>query len=117
MGDIIVPMSAMSNPSMVSDSQSIRKVKLLVLKCRISGRTYKVLIDSGATHSFVSKAVVSELDLPVRASSLTARLADNRRIVLEELSRPLTLQFDNFTVTESFYVMDNLSYDFLLGKA
>jgi len=116
-GNLNIPTSAKSNPSMVSDSQSIPKVKLLVLKCRISGHTFNVLIDSGATHNFVSKAVVSDLSLQVQASHLTAKLADQRRITLEEISHPLKLQFDNFTVTEHFYVMENLSYDFLLGKA
>jgi len=109
--------SAMQNPSHFTDSQSVKKVKLLVLRCQIKDNSFKALVDSGATHNFVSQNVVTALRCTTKPSSLTARLADNRAAEIYELVHPLTLQFEGFTTTSHFLVMDPLSYDILLGKA
>lgn len=65
----------------LSDEDS-SECKTMRLEAKINGTPILVLIDSGASHNFVSPQVVSSLDLEVdQSKKLAVRLGDGHRVL------------------------------------
>ena len=63
----------------------------------LRGIPIQVLIDSRASHNFISRKLVSKLDLPTKSfSSLYIRLGDGHRIWVQERCNQVDIQLGEF---------------------
>ncbi|XP_022633716.1 uncharacterized protein LOC111241148 [Vigna radiata var. radiata] len=77
-----------------------------------------VLIDSGASHNFISRKVVEELELPVVVTpSHTVSLGDGHKMVTSGRWEKIQIRLGDATVEEELYVFELAGVDVILGIA
>ena len=93
---------------------------LLIVKVVARGREAKALIDSGATHSFVSEMWVEKSNVPTyfTGQMITATLADGRRqVIRERKTKDQEWRIGDFCWQEPLTVIPlQPRYDIVLGK-
>ncbi|KAG8364579.1 hypothetical protein BUALT_Bualt18G0012000 [Buddleja alternifolia] len=90
----------------------------LTLKGFKGNREVTVLVDSGASHNFISDKLVRALQLDVdHTSRLGVKLGDGCRTEATGLCCNLPTRFDDTTVTADYYVFPLGGIDMILGVA
>jgi hypothetical protein len=95
---------------------------LLILKLTDSyGNPVRALIDSGASHVFMSASYAQRAHVPTvteRKKTFTVTLGDDRSFSAPVTkTHPISLQFSpEYAPARRYYVLDNLPYDIILGK-
>lgn len=93
---------------------------LLIATLLVGGRAARTLIDSGATHNFISESWVKHAALPTQAPSgkvLSVSLADGTQYTVKEVRTAVSdASIAQFSWRESFTVIPMANYDVVLGK-
>ncbi|KAL4562417.1 hypothetical protein LXL04_034620 [Taraxacum kok-saghyz] len=77
-----------------------------------------ILVDSGATHNFLSKRVATSLGLPILPSRRTCiKMGDDRRVWMTEQCRNIPIKLGDFSFTTSALVYELGALDMILGTA
>ncbi|KAL4571524.1 hypothetical protein LXL04_018284 [Taraxacum kok-saghyz] len=93
-------------------------LKTLKLMGDINGFPALILIDSGATHNFISKKLARALGLDLHeVGPLGIRLGDGNRVWITHQCRNVSLRFGSFMCTVDALVYDLGPLDFILGIA
>jgi hypothetical protein len=81
-------------------------VRTMKLEGFVQGASVLVLIDSGATHNFISPTVVEALGLPItNTKPMGVRLGDGHRIMTFGKCEGVKLEIGNVHVTVEAYVL------------
>ncbi|WVY89838.1 hypothetical protein V8G54_035352 [Vigna mungo] len=89
--------------------------KTLKLKGRIGSREVLVLIDSGASHNFISRSLVGELGMAVKETQpYFVSLGDGQRRKISGCCERVTLELGN-EVVEQFYLFELGGVEVILG--
>ncbi|KAJ9564989.1 hypothetical protein OSB04_000955 [Centaurea solstitialis] len=84
----------------------------------IKGVPVEVLVDSGASHSFVSPHIVTTLALPVECRrKLGVRLGDGHRVLTQGECKEVKLRMDGFETSVDMFVLEMGNLDLILGVA
>lgn len=89
--------------------QSLQFESLLLGVCCIA------LLDSGATHSFVSSSFCSSHGIPFKRKTSTASLANGSSVPVVGIIKACHLKLGAFRCTHTFLVLDMPQYDVVLG--
>lgn len=90
--------------------------RALKMKGSIHGREVVVLIDSGATHTFIAVPVVQELQLQVKPTEQFCVIFGNGQKVLGEgVCEKIPLQLPGITVVQNFFPFQLGRVDVVLG--
>jgi hypothetical protein len=74
------------------------------------------LIDGGATHNFIDATLVARRGLHTKEfEGLTVVVADGYTMTCLDMVPDLEVKLGNYTVTNTFYVVDLLNTDAILG--
>lgn len=74
-----------------------------------------ILLDSGVTHSFISKKVVKELNLPVSTANFAVTLGDERKVRGTRRCQQVELWFQGMSVIQDLFLFDLGSIDVIRG--
>lgn len=75
-----------------------------------------VLVDCGASHNFISAAVVKKQQIPVTtAQPYTVEVGDGRRIRCEGVCNNVKLQIQGMQIQEDLFVFEMTGVDVVLG--
>ncbi|KAH6766901.1 hypothetical protein C2S52_017884, partial [Perilla frutescens var. hirtella] len=86
------------------------------LRGKINETTVVVMVDSGASHCFISARLAQQLGLPIDTSAQSeVRLGDGRRLPVAGVSRNLTIQLNSVAFSVTCYVFPLGSVDVILG--
>ena len=89
---------------------------LLILKGYVRGHPARLLIDSGATHNFMSSTFAKKSGAPTQPTCVTkVHLADGSTSATARVCKDLTVDLPPYSVTSAFLVTDLGSYDIILG--
>lgn len=92
------------------------EVRTMKLEGNINGASVLVLIDSGATHNFISPTVVEALGLHMVSSTpLGVCLGDGHRILTLGKCKGLQLTLGGFNISFDAYVLELGGVDVILG--
>lgn len=94
------------------------KADLLTLRGTIQGVPALFLIDSGASHDYISSKFVHENGIKPtsRVITTTVALADGTKVSANEVTKNLNIKIQNFFDSVKFYVFPIAGYDAILGK-
>lgn len=93
-------------------------LKTLKLAGEIRGIPALILVDSGATHNFLSKHLATALGLEIQpTNSLSISLGDGTRVQISECCQGVSIQLGSFTCVVDVLVYDLGSLDMILGIA
>ncbi|XP_071739339.1 uncharacterized protein [Rutidosis leptorrhynchoides] len=96
-------------------SSNLRTIKLMG---ELQGLPALILIDSGASHNFISTKLVTALSLEtISIGPLKIRLGDGNRILVTEQCKDTSLKFGDFNCVVDALVYDLGPLDFILGIA
>lgn len=93
--------------------------RLLVVQVKVGQLVARGLIDTGATHNFVSESWVHSHDLPIVGEGvpISITLADGRQYsTVERRLCPVEMEVGGFEWTDSPVLMTLEKYDLILGK-
>jgi hypothetical protein len=105
-------------------SGQLGRSELAVSATSTNEETMTILIDSGASYNFATKASVAKnsalyakaVEDTKRNSSVSVRLATGSIVSTRKVLLPLTVKFDDFNSVEPFIVLDmDDRYDLILG--
>ncbi|KAJ9548687.1 hypothetical protein OSB04_021230, partial [Centaurea solstitialis] len=100
------------------ESDTSPTLKTLKLAGEIRGIPALILVDSGATHNFLSKHLATALGLEIQLiTSLSISLGDGTRVRISELCQGCSIQLGSFTCIVDALVYDLGSLDMILGIA
>ena len=90
---------------------------LLILEARVQGHKGRVLIDSGASRQFISKAFAAKLKGPrvLKTDPDTVRLANGHAIKSEHVQR-LAFSLADYSDHDTFHEVDLEGFDLILGR-
>jgi Retroviral aspartyl protease/DNA N-6-adenine-methyltransferase (Dam) len=96
---------------------STKASQLIILEGYIAGHTIRVLVDSGAQISIVSKQLVDKHSLQTTFSPLVAavKLADGTKRAVGNVVPGVKIRLGSFCCKHECLVLDNLSFDVILG--
>lgn len=95
--------------------EELSGVKTMRMEGLVKGVPVMVLIDSGASHYFVSPTVALALGLPVdKAYKLGVRLGDGHRIITKGKCPEIVMKLDDSKFTTDAYVMELGGVDVIL---
>ncbi|KAF2313837.1 hypothetical protein GH714_018224 [Hevea brasiliensis] len=96
----------------------IQRPRTMKFQGWIANQPVVVLVDSGASHNFISNQLVQRLQLPVSATpSFNVKLGDGCKVSSTGLCKQLELQLLDYTVNTDCYVFPLGGVDFILGVA
>ncbi|XP_031271166.1 uncharacterized protein LOC116129586 [Pistacia vera] len=102
----------------LSSVVGIQGPKTMKLKGRIQGKEWIVLIDSGASHNFISSKVVEQLGIPVvRTQSFGVGVGDRYSVRCEGECRDVCMELQGVNIIQNFFPFDMSSADVVLGIA
>ncbi|XP_024030288.1 uncharacterized protein LOC112094195 [Morus notabilis] len=111
-GSVAVEMAALS----LNSVNGCLSAKTMKVKGTVQGREVVILVDSGASHSFISSSLVKEMDLP---RDLTVRhqiQVGNGMIFRQEgVCRAVQVMIQGRKVVENFFSFDLGNMDLVLG--
>ena len=88
----------------------------LKLRGELYGIPIQVLVDSGASHNFISRTLVSTLSLPTRSFfCLNIRLGDGHWIRVQQKCESIDLKFCDFSCPLEALVFDLGNLDMVFG--
>lgn len=100
----------------ISSIVGISSTRTIKLKGKLMGKEVVVLIDSGATHNFVSKELVTQLKLQTdRTRGYSVMTAGGVTFKGAGLCSELELELQGCTITSSFLPLELGSADIILG--
>ena len=89
---------------------------LLILKGHVRGHPARLLIDSGATHNFMSSTFVSKIGVPTQPTCVTkVHLANGSVSSTARICVGLAVDLCPYSVTADFLVTELGNYDVILG--
>ena len=89
-----------------------------MFKSLISGCYCEALVDSGASHSFVSLHFLTDNTIPYKSADVAeASLADGSPTPIVGVVRDLRMKIGHFRFTESFLVVDVRNLEVVLGMS
>ncbi|KAG8389693.1 hypothetical protein BUALT_Bualt01G0005300 [Buddleja alternifolia] len=92
--------------------------KTMLVRGRMQGEEVTILIDMGATHNFVSLALVEKLGLLVESTRrFGVRLGDGSRVNALGICPELAVQLDSFTTRANFHAFPLGGVDMIFGMA
>ncbi|KAJ1378573.1 Aspartic peptidase, active site [Sesbania bispinosa] len=102
--------------SMDDKSQPLKTLKL---EGSVNGIPILILVDSGATHNFISPKVVKALGISVEKADkgLDIRLGDGSRAFTKGICSKLEVSMGKYTCTIDAWVLDMGGLDLILGVA
>ncbi|MGB8166644.1 MAG: retropepsin-like aspartic protease, partial [Chthoniobacteraceae bacterium] len=104
----------LDTPSLYVASTSSQVIRL---EAKVRGALVSVLVDSGASHDYISTRVVTDLALPTMAGeAMAVRLGDGHHVDASLLVPRLSFRVKSFKDTRSFRVTQLAGYDIILGK-
>ncbi|CAH9138406.1 unnamed protein product [Cuscuta epithymum] len=87
-----------------------------ILKWDRGVKQVEVLIDSGATHNFISKKLVDELELPFKTiSGYKVQAGNGEKLSNDGRCEDLTLCMQGSIIKQNFYFLNLEGTDFVLG--
>ena len=93
-----------------------RQFSVIQAPASYGGKDFKLLIDSGSTHSFLSPKCIHNLSLDQQPSRrLTVELASGKEVVTRSAVGNLEFNLDNHPTKSYFHVMPLGVYDGILG--
>ncbi|WVZ18213.1 hypothetical protein V8G54_005535 [Vigna mungo] len=99
-------------------AEGLTTPKTLKLKGRIGDKEIVVLIDSGASHNYMSKELTEELRLPVMDTPTYAvSLGDGHKKITQGRCERVTIRLEGVDVEEEFFVFELGGVDVILGVA
>ncbi|XP_073149101.1 uncharacterized protein [Henckelia pumila] len=94
----------------------IDQPQTLEMRARILGREVVAMVDSGASHNFVSRELIAELGLEVNMGvHFAVCLGDGGRITCQGVCKKLCVELDQCDVTIEGYLFDLGGIDLILG--
>ena len=73
----------------------------------VKGRSTMVLIDSGASHNFISATLVNQLGLHVEHTpTYSVRLRDDHKKIVSGCCLEVEVQLGNYMVRETFFLFE-----------
>nr|KYP32786.1 hypothetical protein KK1_046428 [Cajanus cajan] len=98
-----------------STKEAVSSPKVMKLKGQLNGLPILILVDSGASHNFVSRRVVKALNLPVQdTSSVSIRLGDGHRVLTKGTCN-LKVDLGPMEASVTAYVFGLSGLDLILG--
>ena len=95
---------------------SLTQSNTMKLQGDINGRKVLILIDSGASHNFVSTQLVIELGLMVEDTPpYYVRLGDRHKKQTQGCCRGVEVNLENHIVKETFFLFELGGVDVILG--
>ncbi|KAG8388164.1 hypothetical protein BUALT_Bualt02G0097400 [Buddleja alternifolia] len=102
----------------VCSAVSISGPRTMRLKGLVQDREVTILVDSGASHNFISAKLASQLNLPVDLTSrFGVKLGDGHRTDTTGLCREVAIRLDSTSVSVDCYVFPLGGVDMILGIA
>ncbi|WVZ24709.1 hypothetical protein V8G54_003253 [Vigna mungo] len=99
-------------------AEGLTTSRTLKLMGKIGERSVVVLIDSGASHNYISKKVMKELGLPViDTTPYTVSLGDGHRRMTQGRCEGVKVRLEEVEVEEEFHVFELGAIDVILGVA
>lgn len=75
-----------------------------------------VLVDSGASHNFLSRVVVNELGIPIEPTQeFVVEVGDGHCVKNQGVCKGMELELPNLTVTQDFFLFELRGVDVVLG--
>ncbi|WCJ33627.1 Transposon Tf2-6 polyprotein [Euphorbia peplus] len=88
----------------------------LKLSGELMGIPIEILVDSGATHNFLSRKLAEVLGIPiVKFTGMSIKLGDGHRVIISEKCRDLPISLDEFKCSVEALVFDMGNLDMVLG--
>ena len=88
------------------------------LQGEVKGSIALVLIDSGASHNFISAKLVSKLGLPIESTPLyNVRLGDDHKKGASGCCQGVKVKLGNYRFEETFFLFELGGVDMILGVA
>ena len=82
----------------------------------IQGKRVLILIDSGASHNFISQELVQQLGLKVTPTqTYGVRLGDGNKKNAQGCCEQMEVQLGQMTITEKFFLFDLGGIDIIFG--
>lgn len=82
----------------------------------IGGKGVTVLVDSGATHNFLSNQIVEELGLSLDDNQpFVVKVGDGHQLKRKGMCKNVELELPNMTIIQDFYVFELGGVDVVLG--
>ena len=103
----------------VAKASSLKpKPSLLYQKAQINGKNVSCLVDTGATHSFMSPKLARELGLPTQrmGKPINVRFAKDKPYEIKEVALHVNLKRGALEFVESFTLCEMDEVDFILGN-
>ena len=102
----------------IANPKSSSSPKLIKLQTTIAGKPAIVLIDSGASTSFIDAKFVQQYQLQLQAltkANLTVKLATGKRVHIKERTTNTSIEIDSYTDQVKFMVVPLGECDAILG--
>lgn len=94
----------------------MKSQKSLKLWGELQGKRVMVLVNSGASHNFISQELVQQMGITVDQSlEYVVQVGDGYTTLKQGVCRGVELQLPNVKVTETFYLFDLSGVDVVLG--
>ncbi|XP_031278388.1 uncharacterized protein LOC116136865 [Pistacia vera] len=102
----------------LSSVVGINGPKTMKLKGSIMGQEVIILIDSGASHNFISREFVKKLAIAVeRTQAFGVRVGDGYKVRCEGECKAVRLEVQRVQIIQDFFPFDMSSADVVLGMA
>ncbi|XP_073219539.1 uncharacterized protein [Cicer arietinum] len=101
-----------------SSPREFGNVRTIKLEGRVQGIPLLVLVDSGATHNFISHKLVRSMGWPVEGTTpLNVKMGDGFKVVAQGVCRKLVLDLGSMTSTIDAWLFDLDGIDTVLGMS
>ncbi|XP_044500293.1 uncharacterized protein LOC123221524 [Mangifera indica] len=98
-----------------SSTVGIDSPKTMKFAGTVRGKQVLVLLDSGATHNFISDRMVSELQIPIKPAKFTVLLGDNRKVSGIGRCKDVELMVQGVRIVQDFLPFKLGGVDMILG--
>ncbi|WUR02435.1 endoplasmic reticulum membrane-associated oxidoreductin (ERO1) [Vairimorpha necatrix] len=99
---------------MEEEKDSVREI---IVRAKIKEHNIKVLLDSGASRSFISESLAKKLNLPLRENKAIRTVIANGEVITSNKSTEFEIKFEgvnkNYTIKP--YIFDKCMHDIILG--